>query len=61
MGSDATEFVNKVRDPTEKNVEQCRGLYRTFDNLGNVYGYNIECGDIYEKEFLNYSKCSQKS
>ena len=29
MGSDAAEFVNKVKDPsakqTEKNVERCRG------------------------------------
>ena len=64
MGSDATEFVNKVRDQVrnrQKNVEHCRGLYRTFDNLGNVHGYNIECCDIYGKEFLNYSKCCQES
>ena len=55
MGSETTEFVNKGQKPsansTEKNVKQCRGLYRTFNNLGNVYGYNIECSDIYEKEY----------
>ena len=42
MGSEVTEFVNKVRDQV-------------------VYGDNIECGDIYGKEFLNYSKCCQES
>ena len=61
VGSDTTEFVNKVMKPsansTEKNVKQCRGLYRTFDNLGNVYGYNIECSDSYGKELFNDAEC----
>ena len=61
VGSDTTEFVNKVRNhsanSTEKNVKRCRGLYRTFDNLGNVYGYNIECSDIYGKELFNDAEC----
>ena len=55
-GSETTEFVNKVR-----NQVRIRQLYRTFNNLGNVYGYNIECGDIHWKEFLNYSKCCEES
>ena len=42
---------------TEKNVKRCRGLYRTFDNLVNVYGYNIECIDIYGKELFNDAEC----
>ena len=29
--------------------------------MGNVHGYNVKCGDIYGKEFLNYSKCCQES
>ena len=56
VGSDITEFVNKVKNQvqnsTEKNVRQCRRLYRTFNNMGNVYGYNIECSHIHGKELL---------
>ena len=55
MGSDAAEFVNKVKDQvrkkTEKNVERCRFWRRAFSNLGNVYGCDNECGDIHGKEF----------
>ena len=50
MGSDTTEFVNKVRNQVrirQKNVKPCRKLYRTFNDMENVYGYNIECIDIY--------------
>ena len=25
--------------------------------MGNVYGYNIECSDIYGKEFFNHAEC----
>ena len=61
MGSEITEFVNKVRGQVrirqKRNVKHCRKLCRTFNNMGNVYGYNIECSDIYGKEFLNYSEC----
>ena len=53
--SDAAEFVNKSKRPsaekTEKNVERCRLRGRTFNNLGNVYGCDDECGDIHGKEF----------
>ena len=55
MGSDAAEFVNKVKDQVrkrlEKNVERCRFWRRAFNNLGNVYGCDDECGDIHGKEF----------
>ena len=40
----------------EKNVEHCSVLCRTFSNMGNVHGYDIECSDISGKEFLIYSK-----
>ena len=57
MGSDAAEFVNKVKDQvrkkTEKNVERCRLKGRTFNNWVNVYGCEDECGDIHGKEFLD--------
>ena len=65
MGSETTEFVNKVRDQvrirTEKNVKHCRELYRTFNNRGNVYGNNIECSDMHGKEFFNHAECCQES
>ena len=54
MGSDAAEFVNKVKDQVrkrQKNVERCRFWRRAFDNLGNVHGCDDECGDIHGKEF----------
>ena len=54
MGSDAAEFVNKVKDQVrkrQKNVERCRLRGRTFNNLGNVCGCDDECGDIHGKEF----------
>ena len=28
-------------------------MYRTFNNMENVHGHNIECGDIFGKEFLS--------
>ena len=46
MGSDATEFVNLVRDQVrirqKKNVKHCRELCRTFNNMEKVYGYMSE-------------------
>ena len=60
MGSDAAEFVNKVKDQvrkkTEKNVERCRLQRRTFNNLVSVPGCDDECGDIHGKEFRGKSK-----
>ena len=60
MGSDAAEFVNKVKDQvrekTKKNVERCRFWRRAFNNLVNVHGFDDECGDIHGKEFRGYSK-----
>ena len=32
---------------TEKNVERCRFRRKTFNNLGNVHGFDDECGDIH--------------
>ena len=55
MGSDAAEFVNESKrssaKKTQKNVERCRFLRRTFNNLVNVHGCDDECGDIHGKEF----------
>ena len=33
---------------------------RAFNNMGNVHGYNVQCGDIHGKEFLSYSKFRQE-
>ena len=46
---------------TEKDVERCKVRWRAFNNMGNVHGYNVKCGDSHGKEFLNYSKCCQES
>ena len=56
-GSDAAEFVNKVKDQVRSrqkrmsNVAESGG--RAFNNMENVHGCNDECGDIHGKEFLN--------
>ena len=36
---------------TEKNVERCRFRRRAFNNMGNVHGYDIECGHKCGKNF----------
>ena len=60
MGSDVTEYVNRVNDEvrkkTEKNVQRCRRRRRAFNNLVNVYGCDDECSDIHGKEFPGQSK-----
>ena len=59
MGSDAGEFVNRVKDQVrkrQKNVERCRFRRRAFNDLGNVHGCDHECGDIHVKEFRGDSK-----
>ena len=61
MGSDTTEFVNKVKNQVrirQKRMSNvARRLYRTFNNMGNVHGYNIECSDIHGKELFNDAEC----
>ena len=54
MGSDAAEFVHKVKD-------QVRNRQKRMSNMENVHGYNVKCGDIHGKQFLNYSMCCQES
>ena len=64
MGIEVTEFVNKVRDQVRirqkrlSNIAENRNEHSII--MENVYGYNIECGDIHGKEFLNYSKFRQE-
>ena len=65
MGSDATEFVNKVKDQVRNRKKRMSNDAESGDEhsiiWGNVHGYNVKCGDIYGKEFLVYSKCCQES
>ena len=55
MGSDAAEFVNKVKDQVRKrqkrmpNVQILEKSIQLF--LVNVHGCDDECGDIHGKEF----------
>ena len=61
VGSDITEFVNKVMNQVrirqKRMSSKCRGLYRTFDNMGNVDGYDIECSHIHGKELFHDAEC----
>ena len=65
MGSDAAEFLNKVRDQVRNRQKRMSNVAESGDEhsiiLENVHGYNVECGDIHGKEFLNNSKCCQES
>ena len=64
VGSETTEFVNKVRNQVrirqKRMSKHFRKLYRTFKNMVNVYGYNIECSDIYGKELFNDAQCCKE-
>ena len=65
MGSDAAEFVDKVEDKVRNRQKRMSNVAESGEEhsiiWGMFYGYNIECSDIYGKEFLNYSECCQES
>ena len=60
MGSDAAEFVNKVKDQVRKRQKRMSNIADSgeepFNNLENVRGWDDECGDIHGKEFHGYTK-----
>ena len=60
MGSDAAEFVNRVKDQMRSRQKRMSNVGESGEEhsifLGNVHGCNDECGDIHGKEFLNCSK-----
>ena len=63
MGSDAAEFLDTVKDQVrnrQKRMSNVAGS-RAFNNMRNVHGYDLKCGDIHGKEFLTHSKCCQVS
>ena len=62
MGSDTTEFVNKVKN--QVRIRQKRMSNNVAEdctehsiNLGNVHGYNIKCSNIHGKELFHDAKC----
>ena len=64
MGSERSRICGQSQRPsakqTEKDVERCRVRCRAFNNMENVHGCDVKCGDIHGKEFLNYSKFRQE-
>ena len=60
MGSDAAEFVNKVKEKVRSRQKRMSNVAESGEEHSkiwrNVHGCNDECGDIHGKEFLNYSK-----
>ena len=62
MGSDTTEFVNKVKNQVRirqkrMSTNVAEDCTETFNNMGNVHGYNIECSNIHGKELFHDAKC----
>ena len=64
MGSDAAEFVNKLKDQVRSRQKRMSNIAESGEDhsiiWGNVHGCNIECCDIHGKESLNYSKYHQE-
>ena len=60
MGSDATEFVNRVNDQVRKRQKRMSNVTGEGEEhsiiLVNVYGCDDECSDIHGKEFPRQSE-----
>ena len=59
MGSDAAEFVNKVKDQVRNRQKRMSNVAESGEEHSIIWWmfiYNVKCGDIHGKEFLNYSK-----
>ena len=65
MGSEITEFVNKVRDQVRIRQKRMSSIAENCAEHSiiwcSVYVYNIECSDIYGKEFFNLSRSVVKN
>ena len=63
MGSNAAEFVNKVKDQVRNRQKRMSNVAESGDEHSIIWGmcmaYNVKCGDIHGKEFLNYSVLSR--
>ena len=66
MGSDAAEFVNKVKDQVRNRQKRISNVAESGDEHSIIWGMFmattlIKCGDIHGKEFLNYSQSVVKN
>ena len=65
MGSDAAEFVNKIKDQVRNRQKRMSNVVESGDEHSIIWGMcmatTFKCGDIHGKEFLTYSKCCQES
>ena len=64
MGSDAAEFVNKVKDQVRNRQKRLSNVAESGEEHSTRWrmflAAMIECGDIHGKECLNYSKFHQE-
>ena len=64
MGSDGAEYVNKVKDQVRKRQKRISNVADSGEERSVTWrmfvAATIKCGDIHEKEFLNYSKFHQE-
>ena len=65
MGSETTEFVNKVRNQVRIRQKRMSSIAEDCTEhsilWGMFMGYDIECSDIYGKEFFNHAERCQES
>ena len=65
MGSDAAEFVNKVKDQVRKRQKRMSSIAESCDEHSIIWGMfmatTLNAATFMGKNFLNYSKCCQKS
>ena len=59
MGSDAAEFVDKVKDQVRNRQKRMSTVAESGEEHSFMWG-DVKCGDIHGKEFLNYSKFRQE-
>ena len=65
MGSDAAEFVNKVKDPVRNRQKRISNVAESGDEHSIKWrmfmATTLNAATFMGKEFLNYSKCCQES
>ena len=58
MGSDAAEFVNKVKDQVRNRQKRMSNVAESGEEHSIIWrmfmATTLKCGDIHGKEFLNY-------
>ena len=64
MGSEITEFVNKVRNQVRIRQKRMSSIAENCTEhffWRMFFGYNIVCSDIFGKEFFFHAECCQES